>query len=415
MAFPWIAKIFLAIFSDNVTLCGSRRKSYLIINASIVVVSIILLMIWGIACGKVFIMTCVIISQVGMTWCDAISDALIAQASRVDLKHGAANLNSVATVAGALGGMTACLTAGGIEIQGGDDIDPNIYFGTYMGLICLLLIASIFLNRDLEPEVILHQRLKAKQELKRQKLERDESIPDDGIYEIPFESSHDSGSVDETLCISCSRTFRAICNLFRYSEWYLTLLFFLVLGIFLPNFDDLHYIFLTNTCNMDKYVYDFLNSLTFVSLLVLAVIYNQCLTRVQAWILVLISLFLFLVMTTLMLLNALRYNIAIGVSDEIWNAFIFILGTNAISVLAILPTQVILTALIPHNVEASTMALVSGIFIWAYEVGAKISSSVYCIIFEVDDDHMYNYPHVLEAKLPMIILIMILTLIIPSN
>lgn len=197
------------------------------------------------------------------------------------MKHGAANLNSVATVAGALGGFTACITAGAIEINGGDDIDPNIYFGTYMGLICLLLIASICLNRDLEPEIIMHQRLKAKYDLKRQKqMEMSQSIPDDGIYEIPFESSHDSGSVEETLCTSCSRTFRAICNLFRYGEWYLTLLFFLVVGIFLPNFDDLHYIFLTNTCNMDKYMYDFLNSLTFVSLLVLAIIYNQCLTNV---------------------------------------------------------------------------------------------------------------------------------------
>ena len=48
MAFPWIAKIFLAIFSDNITILGSRRKSYLIINSSIVVISIILLMAFGI-------------------------------------------------------------------------------------------------------------------------------------------------------------------------------------------------------------------------------------------------------------------------------------------------------------------------------------------------------------------------------
>ena len=33
-AFPWILKIFLAIFSDDVTCCGSRRKSYLIINST---------------------------------------------------------------------------------------------------------------------------------------------------------------------------------------------------------------------------------------------------------------------------------------------------------------------------------------------------------------------------------------------
>ena len=78
MAFPWIAKIFLAIFSDNVTAYGSRRRSYLIINSCIVIIAIILLMIWGIALGKVFIMFCIIASQVGMTWNDAITDALIA-------------------------------------------------------------------------------------------------------------------------------------------------------------------------------------------------------------------------------------------------------------------------------------------------------------------------------------------------
>ena len=78
MAFPWIAKIFLAILSDNVTAFGSRRRSYLIMNSSVVIVAIILLMIWGTAAGKVFIMFCVIASQVGMTWNDAITDALIA-------------------------------------------------------------------------------------------------------------------------------------------------------------------------------------------------------------------------------------------------------------------------------------------------------------------------------------------------
>jgi hypothetical protein len=61
------------------------------------------------------------------------------------------------------------------------------------------------------------------------------------------------------------------------------------------------------------------------------------------------------------------------------------------------------------------MALLTGAFIWAYEVGAKISSSIYCSIFDVDDDSMENYPHVLEAKLPVIVFLMILALIIPNN
>jgi hypothetical protein len=56
----------------------------------------------------------------------------------------------------ALGGIVACGSAGFIELQNDDDLDPNVYFGTYMGLICLLLIASIFMNTKLEPEIILH-------------------------------------------------------------------------------------------------------------------------------------------------------------------------------------------------------------------------------------------------------------------
>jgi hypothetical protein len=93
-----------------------------------------------------------------MTWCDAISDALIAQASRVDLINGATNLNTVTMLAFAMGGIIACSAAGTIELDDGKDVDPNWYFGIYAGLIFILLIAAILLNRELEPELILLQR-----------------------------------------------------------------------------------------------------------------------------------------------------------------------------------------------------------------------------------------------------------------
>lgn len=129
----------------------------------------------------------------------------------------------------------------------------------------------------------------------------------------------------------------------------------------------------------------------------------------------LVSLVLFSVMTALMYVNAMRINLKYGVSDIEINAMIFLLGTNSIQIFASLPFQVILTYLVPYNVEASTMALISGFFIWSYEVGAKISASVYCQIFEVDDDHMDNYPKMLYAKLPVICVIMLLVLFLPCN
>ena len=155
MAFPWIIKIFLAIISDNITFCGSRRKSYLIINSFINILSITLLMLFGLHYGKYFIMSCIIISQISMVWCDTMSDALIAQASRDDLERGASVLNGVTIVGMSLGGIIACLYGGYIEMDDKNNTeDPNVYFFIYAILICILLLASIILSSRLEPPII---------------------------------------------------------------------------------------------------------------------------------------------------------------------------------------------------------------------------------------------------------------------
>ena len=44
MAFPWVMKIFMAIFTDNISLFGSRRRNYIILNASLNIVFINMLM-----------------------------------------------------------------------------------------------------------------------------------------------------------------------------------------------------------------------------------------------------------------------------------------------------------------------------------------------------------------------------------
>lgn len=166
---------------------------------------------------------------------------------------------------------------------------------------------------------------------------------------------------------------------------------------------------------MPKYEYDFLNTLTYVAIVIFTCTYNFFLTSVQVWVMVLISLVLFLFTTSLMLINAMRINLEYGVSDELINGVIFFFGTQSVSTLAFVPMQVVLTSLVPENIEASTMALITGTFIWSYEVGAKISASLYCLIFTVDDEHMENYPRILIAKMIMLVPMMILTLMIPNN
>ena len=129
------------------------------------------------------------------------------------------------------------------------------------------------------------------------------------------------------LCQSFGYNFKGIGKILKHKEFSVTLLFFLIQGLLIPNFDDIHFVFLTEKEGMANYKYDFLNMISYISLLGVVILYNQLLAKVEAWILVLVSLMLFLVMTSLMLVNALRINVEHGVSDEVINGMIFFFGT----------------------------------------------------------------------------------------
>jgi len=70
-------------------------------------------------------------------------------------------------------------------------------------------------------------------------------------------------------------------NTMRHREVYLSILYFFLQGIFVPNFDDLHYIFLTEKCGVKKYMYDYLNMLSYFGTIFFTVIYNKYFTKVQ--------------------------------------------------------------------------------------------------------------------------------------
>lgn len=113
--FPWVVKILFAVVIDNLTFCGSRRKSYLIASCAIFIASLVMLMAFSVKFGKVFITSCVFITQVCMTICDAISDALVVQSSRLDPIKGADNLNSMTMFSFSFGGIVGCGVAAFIE------------------------------------------------------------------------------------------------------------------------------------------------------------------------------------------------------------------------------------------------------------------------------------------------------------
>lgn len=155
ISMPWVAKILFAIVVDNVTFFGSRRKSYLMLSCIINLAALYSLIAWSANEGKYVVTACVMLNQICMTVCDAIGDALIVQAARLDPEHGADNLNSVTQGAAAAGGLIGCGVAGLLEYYSVETADPNIFFGLYSFLITLLTVSVAAMSHNMEPEIVV--------------------------------------------------------------------------------------------------------------------------------------------------------------------------------------------------------------------------------------------------------------------
>lgn len=206
-----------------------------------------------------------------------------------------------------------------------------------------------------------------------------------------------------------------------HNEIYLCLLYFWLQGLFVPNFDDLHYIFLTEKCGMKKFMYDFLNVFSYVGTIFFTMMYNKYLSRMQARTLILFQLIFFFISNLLVLVNSLRLNTKMfpqyhsTTADIALNSVNFFIATQALQSLSALPTQVLLTQVIPANVEAAMTAFITGTFVFCFEVGCKMSGSLFCMVFEVSNESLDRYWIVLVAKIPCIIVTMFCTYLIPTN
>ena len=141
----------------------------------------------------------------------------------------------------------------------------------------------------------------------------------------------------------------------------------------MPNFEDLHYVFLTEKVQMSTYMYDFLNLFAYVGVMLLTVVYNRYLSKMEVKTLIQWQLYIMLGVNCLQMANSLRWNAVYfkdatilenNASDVLINSICFLFGGQAVASLAVLPMQVVLTRLVPENVEAAMMSLLGGVFIF---------------------------------------------------
>jgi hypothetical protein len=104
---------------------------------------------------------------------------------------------------------------------------------------------------------------------------------------------------------------RALAN----EEIHRPLIFFVLMGLVIPTYDNIHYYFLLNTCGMTTSEYDLLSILNYVGIAFGTLLYLKVLRQVEVWKLIFASLVIRVVVTVATLMNVLRMNLKWGITD----------------------------------------------------------------------------------------------------
>ena len=147
IALPWCLKVFYGITSDNLPICGLRRKPYLIIFSFVQFVVMFDLFYFD-HDNPIEVTLLLMIGSTSMAFSNVVVDAIMIVQSRRDLELGSQDLLSLAFLFQAVGGVVGCLLAAIMT----ERFHPRWSFLTYSLYGYFLFIASLFLSKEAEEE-----------------------------------------------------------------------------------------------------------------------------------------------------------------------------------------------------------------------------------------------------------------------
>ena len=114
---PWAPKLLYGIVTDNLPICGSTKKNYIVLMGTIQVACALALGLISFDSASVFILfvTLVMLTSAVM---DVVVDGLMVSQSRLDPKSGSEDLQSYCWGIGGVGGMVGLLLGGWLTEEG---------------------------------------------------------------------------------------------------------------------------------------------------------------------------------------------------------------------------------------------------------------------------------------------------------
>jgi hypothetical protein len=193
------------------------------------------------------------------------------------------------------------------------------------------------------------------------------------------------------------------------------LIFFTVTGFLVPNYDDVTYYFLLDTCLITQSEYDYLNMSQSIGIIFGIALYVNFLKKTEVWKLILSSLVFNLAVNSIQFFNFTRANLAYGVSDIQVNAIIMLLGKGTQVSLSVVPMTVMMMNIIPANIEASMFAFITAILSFSDDWGGQFVGGIICKVFHIENKKLSNFGQALLLKNFLLMISILLITILPTN
>jgi len=144
---PWSLKIFYGLITDNVPLCGLKRKPYLIFFAFLQFVMMFALFSYDME-SSIVVTALLFTASFSMAFSNVTIDAVLVVQSRKDPYLGSQDLFSIAWLFNGIAGVIGCVIAAYVC----EDYHPKWAFLIYGSWGLVVLVAAAFLSSEAEKE-----------------------------------------------------------------------------------------------------------------------------------------------------------------------------------------------------------------------------------------------------------------------
>lgn len=165
------------------------------------------------------------------------------------------------------------------------------------------------------------------------------------------------------------KVFFDVANGLKLKELHSSIIFFILMGCMVPSFSDFLYYYQIDVSGFSLLTYSMLSVLGFICLFISTLIYNNLLKSVQIKKMMITACLLNLLgaITTILYVKQVTF----GLSPLTFVVLTSTVMDTLVSAFTVLPAMVLFAKLIPHNVESSMFALLTGVLNFCSLFAAK--------------------------------------------